>query len=226
MSLSRATIIGLLLLPLGACLLAADESPSGAPPLHKATPEDAKNIFNGKDLAGWWGDTNLFHVEDGQIVGKTTTGIKKNEFLKSTISVGDFRLVVKIKLVPNEANSGIQFHSQPFEGNEMAGLQADVGKGWWGKLYGENFHNKVLADNKSGEQVVKPNEWNTYEIVAVGTRVRTAMNGRPCAEYDAPDVPREGLFGLQVHAGGPTEVRFKDFDLDLNPKFELKTVHE
>jgi hypothetical protein len=32
------------------------------------------------------------------------------------------------------------------------------------------------------------------------------------------------MFGLQIHAGGPTEVRFKDFELELNPKFELKTL--
>ena len=50
------------------------------------------------------------------------------------------------------------------------------------------------------------------------------MNGKALHNYNAPDVPREGLFGLQVHAGGPTEVRFKDFDLELNPKLELKTV--
>jgi len=224
MHILRSALIGLVLLSVGVCLLGADSNQVKQPAIRKATPEDARNFFNGKDLTGWWGDMSVYHVEDGEIVGKTTTGLKRNEFLKSAISVGDFRLVCKIKLVPDEANSGIQFHSQPFQGHEMSGLQADAGKGWWGKLYGENFHNKVLADNKSGQDVVHRNEWNTYEIVAVGTKVLTAMNGKPCAEYDAPDVPREGLFGLQVHAGGPTEVRFKDFDLELNPKLELKTV--
>ena len=33
-----------------------------------------------------------------------------------------------------------------------------------------------------------------------------------------------GIIGLQVHSGGPTEVRFKDFKLELNPKFDLNTV--
>ena len=186
---------------------------------------DHPSIFNGKDLDGWWSDRiNLWHVEDGQLVGKTDTGLKNNEFLKTKKSYGDFRLVVKIKLVPNEGNSGIQFRSQVHEGNEMAGPQADVGKGWWGKLYGENFHDRVLADNKSGEQVVKPNEWNTYEVLAVGDKVRTAINGHPCVDYQADDLPRKGMFGLQIHAGGPTEVRFKDFEFEENPPFELKTV--
>ena len=191
-----------------------------------STAAEGNELFNGKDLTGWWSDRiNLWHVEGGELVGKTEKGLPNNEFLKTKKSFGDFRLIVKIKLVPNEGNSGIQFHSKVFEGNEMAGPQADVGKGWWGKLYGENFHNRVLADNKSGEQVVKPNEWNTYEVVAVGTRILTAINGHPCADYDAPDVPKSGLFGLQIHAGGPTEVRFRDFEFEENPKLALKTVH-
>lgn len=190
----------------------------------RATAEDAKHFFNGKDLTGWYGAEGLWSVDNGELVGKTTTGLKHNEFLKSKLSFGDFRLVVKIKLVPNEGNSGIQFHSKPHGAYEMSGPQADAGKGWWGKLYGENFGDKVIGENKSGEEVVKPNEWNTYEVLAVGTKVRTAINGHLCVDEDIPNIPREGIFGLQVHAGGPTEVRFKDFQFELDPKFELKTV--
>jgi hypothetical protein len=208
------------------CTIAAD-SPQ-TPAIRKATGADAKNFFNGKDLSGWWGDMTLFHVENGEIVGKTDKGIKRNEFLKSAISAGDFRLVCKIKLVPNEANSGIQFHSQPFEGSEMAGPQADAGKGWWGKLYGENlkWHGKtgVIISDKSGEPFLKPNDWNTYEVLAVGSKIRTAINGHITTDIDDAEIPQSGLFGLQVHAGGPTEVRFKDFELELNPKFEMKTA--
>ena len=134
---------------------------------------------------------SICHVENGELVGKTDKGLKHNEFLKSKLAYGDFRLVVKIKLVPNEGNSGIQFHCDPFHGNEMSGPQADAGKGWWGKLYGENFGNKVIGENKSGEQIVKPNDWNTYEILAVGTKVRTAINGHLCVDVDDPKIAHE-----------------------------------
>ena len=223
--ISRTLIVGLVL-SLGLCVIAAD-TPQ-APQIRQATEADAKNFFNGKDLTGWWGDMNLWHAENGEIVGKTEKGIKRNEFLKSAISVGDFRLVCKIKLVPNEANSGIQFHSKPFEGNEMSGPQADAGKGWWGKLYGENLKWRgktgVVISDKSGEPYLKPNEWNTYEVLAVGSKIRTAINGHVTTDIDDAEIPQSGIFGLQVHAGGPTEVRFKDMELELNPKFEMKTV--
>ncbi len=227
----RAALIGLALLRFSTFSYAADEKPAvkpdeKGPEIRRATPEDAKTLFNGKDLTGWWGDLSLWHVENGELIGKTEKGIHRNEFLKSAVSVGDFRFTCKIKLVPDKANSGIQFHSIPFHGHEMSGPQADAGKGWWGKLYGENFGNKVIGDNKSGQGVVNTDEWNTYEVLAVGTKVRTAINGKLCVDVDIPNIPQTGIFGLQIHAGGPTEVRFKDIELELNPKFELKTLKE
>jgi hypothetical protein len=229
----RAALIGLALIPLATLSPAADEKPAAvkpsevSPQITPATADDAKNFFNGKDLTGFWGDLSLWHVENGELVGKTEKGIRQNEFLKTTHSYGDFHMIVKMKLVPNTANSGIQFHSAQFHGNEMSGPQADAGKTWWGTLYGENFHNKTLCPNTSGESVtVKPEDWNVYEIVAVGTKVRTAMNGHLCADGDIADIPQTGMFGLQIHAGGPTEVRFKDFAVELNPKFELTTLKQ
>jgi len=232
----RTALIGLALFPAASLLPAAAEGPAATPAVNPsekspditpASADDAKNFFNGKDLTGFWGDLSLWHVENGELVGKTDKGIRQNEFLKTTHSFGDFRMVVKMKLVPNGANSGIQFHSVQFHGNEMAGPQADAGVKYWGSLYGENFHNKTLCPNKAGEEAsVNKEDWNLYEIVAVGTKVRLAMNGHLCADIDLPDMPQTGLFGLQIHAGGPTEVRFKDFEVELNPKFELKTVKE
>src|SRR5262249_7808686 len=76
-----------------------------------ATPDNAKDLFNGKDLTGWEGDPNLWSVQNGEIVGKSP-GIKKNEFLKSQMIAGDFRLTLKVKLVPDKENSGVQFRSE------------------------------------------------------------------------------------------------------------------
>jgi putative heme-binding domain-containing protein len=195
-------------------------SPAQAP--LPTTAVSADTLFNGKDLSNWVGDTSLWNVEHGEIVGRTTTGLKHNEFLKSKASFEDFRLVVKIKLTPNKENSGLQFRSEPFGQFEMKGPQADAGAGWWGKLYEEN--GRALLWDKSGDSCVKADDWNTYEVVAVGGKVRTAINGILCVDLDDPKISRQGIFGLQAHAGGPMEVRFKDFQLELNPKFELLTA--
>jgi putative membrane-bound dehydrogenase-like protein len=179
-------------------------------------------LFNGKDLSAWDGDTSLWSVENGEIVGKTATGLKHNEFLKSKASLDDFRLVVKIKLTPNKENSGIQFHSERFGQYEMKGPQADAGAGWWGKLYEEN--GRALLWNKPGDGFIKTNDWNTYEVLAVGSRVQTAINGHRCVDVDDAKISQHGILGLQMHAGGPLEVRFKEIQLEANPKAELITV--
>jgi putative membrane-bound dehydrogenase-like protein len=196
-------------------------SPAQAPLPTTTVAADA--LFNGKDLSNWDGDMSLWSVENGQLVGRTTTGLKHNEFLKSKASFEDFRLVVKIKLTPNKENSGIQFHSETEGQYEMKGPQADVGAGWWGKLYEEN--GRALLWDKSGDGCVKADDWNTYEVVAVGSKVRTAINGIICVDIDDPKISRRGIIGLQMHAGGPMEVRFKEFKLELNPKFELLTAN-
>lgn len=189
----------------------------------------AGTLFNGKDLTGWqWQMDGLWSVEDGAIVGKTATGLKKNQFLTSTQSFKDFRLIVKMKLTPNKENSGIQFRSVRIPGShEMRGCQADAGAGWWGKLYEESARGLLFP--KKGEQFdatpfLKIDDWNTYEILAVGGKVRTAINGKPCTVLDDEQIAKEGVFGLQVHSGGPMDVRWKDFELEIDPKFELKTV--
>ncbi|MDW8309618.1 MAG: DUF1080 domain-containing protein, partial [Verrucomicrobiales bacterium] len=187
-----------------------------------AAPDNIALFFNGKDLAFWDGDPALWTVESGEIVGRAPSGLKHNAFLKSHFLLEDFRLICKVKLLPDSANSGIQFRSEPFGDHEMKGCQADIGAGWWGKLYEEN--GRGLLWKKSGEPFVKPRDWNTYEILAVGSRIRTAINGNLCVDLEDPQVARRGIIGLQIHSGGPTEVRFKDFELELNPKFELRTV--
>jgi uncharacterized protein (DUF736 family) len=195
-------------------------SPAQAP--LAVTGETAASFFNGKDLAGWDGDMSLWKVENREIVGRTAAGLKHNEFLKSRMVLEDFRLVLKVKLVPNKENSGVQFRSEPFGEYEMKGCQADIGAGWWGKLYEEN--GRALLWDKPGDPYVNADDWNTYEIVAVGGRIRTAINGHLCVDVDDPKVARRGITGLQMHAGGPLEVRFKDLRLELNPKFELLTI--
>ncbi|HEV2292608.1 MAG TPA: PVC-type heme-binding CxxCH protein [Tepidisphaeraceae bacterium] len=189
----------------------------------QATKENINTFFNGKDLTGWSSaDMSLWSVQNGEIVGKTT-GLKKNNFLLSDLTAGDFRLTLKVKLVPNKANSGIQFRSEAGEG-DVKGYQADVGAGWWGKLYEE--HGRALLWDKPADQHVKPEEWNTYEIVAVGDRILTALNGHKCVDLDDPKGAKAGIFALQLHSGGPMEVRFKDLKLELNPKAELVTVKD
>lgn len=178
-----------------------------------ANADNAKEFFNGKDLTGWDGDEGLWKVEDGTIVGKSTAGLKKNTFLKSHVAVENFKLSLKVKLTPNKENSGIQFRSVPLPDGEMRGPQADIGAGWWGKLYEES--GRGLLAKEGGEKFVKPDEWNDYVVEAVGGHVKIWINGNLCTDYQDDKLARRGVIGLQLHSGGPLEVRFKDIKLEV-----------
>lgn len=178
-----------------------------------ANKDSAATFFNGKDLTGWKGEPELWSVEGGEIVGRSK-GLKHNTFLMSDLAAKDFKLKLEVKLVGNEGNSGVQFRSEALDDfHEMRGYQADIGAGWWGKLYEEN--GRALLWDKSGEQHLKKGEWNTYEVEAIGGHVRTWLNGQPCVDYEDKGGKREGIFALQLHSGGPTEVRFRNIKLEV-----------
>lgn len=188
-------------------------SPEQVPVLARA--DNAASLFNGKDLSGWDGNEKIWSVEGGEIVGRTKAPLDRNEFLKSQLLVDDFRLKLKVKLIPNTGNSGVQFRSEPIENGLVRGYQADIGKGWWGKLYEE--HGRGILWDKSAENLVRVDDWNDYEILAVGSRIRTFLNGKPCVDLDDPAGARRGLIALQVHSGPPLEVRFKNLELEIDP---------
>jgi putative heme-binding domain-containing protein len=198
-------------------LIAYLQSPVQVP--MTATEATTAYLFNGKDLALWSGNPEVWSVEEGEIVGRTTTGLAHNDFLISDLLAGDFHLRLEVKLVKDEGNSGIQFRSVPVGPgpvhHEITGYQADVGPGWWGKLYEENA--RALLSDVSAESWVKKGEWNVYDIWAVGSRVRTAINGRVSTDLDDPKGLARGQIALQVHSGGPTEVRFRNLVLELAP---------
>ncbi len=72
------------------------------------------------------------------------------------------------------------------------------------------------------------------ELVQVGLFDRLALRGASCrsggpvfcTDLEDDKIATKGRIGLQVHSGGPMEVRFRNFQLELNPKFELKTVKQ
>ncbi len=181
-------------------------------------PAGFKPLFNGKDLTGWEGDEKLFSAENGEIVGKSP-GIKQNEFLASKESFSDFVFTFKFKLVnlKGDANSGMMFRSKRIPNSrEMFGYQADVGQTYWGCLYDESRRNKVLVKPAKDvlEKAAKFEDWNTYEITCDGAHIVMKLNDIVVVDYTENEptekAERKGLFGLQIHAGGPMEIHMKD----------------
>jgi hypothetical protein len=188
-------------------------------------PEGTVELFNGRDLTGWEGDPAVWSVENGEIVGKGA--LKHNAFLFHKQEFADFRLIFEVKLKDDSGNSGVQFRSVPVGGGEAKGCQADIGPGWWGKLYEESARGLLFPAKEQkfdSGPFVRKGDWNVYEILAVGSKIRTALNGNLCTDIDDDKIAKSGRIAPQVHSGGMMEVRFRKFEMELNPRFELKTV--
>jgi len=179
-------------------------------------------IFDGKTFKGWKGDLKTFRIENGCIVGGNLKNkIPQNEFLCTTRSYKNFILSIECKLisVDGKVNAGVQFRSKRIpDNNEVIGYQADMtcGKdgGLWGYIYDESRRRTMLA--KPINVKVKNNDWNTLEIRCEGPRIRLFINGIQTTDYTETDnnIPDEGIIGLQIHAGEPSEAWYRNITIE------------
>ena len=171
----------------------------------KKTTNGWQDLFNGKNLKGWVvskseNGSAPFKVIDGAIVG-TAVADSKNTFLKTTKDYSDFILELKFK-VDDGLNSGVQFRGHDADGR-MRGYQYEIdpsGRSWSGGIYDEARLGWIypLTLNQPATKALKHNDWNQIRIEAIGTRIRTWLNGVPVSDLlDAQDA--SGCIALQVH---------------------------
>lgn len=176
-----------------------------------AAAGDYEPLFNGKNLDGWDGDPRLWRVENGEIVGSTEgVTLEANSFLITRRKFRNFDLKLEVKL--RNHNSGIQFRSEALPGWVVRGLQADMAENnWWGSIYDERGPRGVIVNGWKGkaETVVKPGDWNEYQVYCQGGLVQLRVNGLLTAELRG-EPEREGVIALQLHRGPPMEVRFRN----------------
>lgn len=198
-----------------------------------------KNIFDGKTLKGWNGDTAYWRVENNSIVGEVTPQkpLKANSFLiYNQGQPGDFELIAEFK-ISTPGNSGIQYRSEMVEGVPygLKGYQADIdgenvytgqsyeerGRGFLAKR-GENAVletgkesqvTSMIAAPDSLKSLIKQNDWNEIRIIAKGNNFRHFINGALMSEVtdnDAKLRKMKGLLGFQVHVIPSMKVAYRN----------------
>jgi hypothetical protein len=204
------------------CVLAALLVLASSPRIPAQTPRDAAPVplFDGRTLNGWEGDTTVFRVQEGAIVGGSLQQkIPRNEFLCTTRAYRDFELRLKFRLLGGpDANAGVQFRTKRIPNNhEVIGYQADIGNGYWGSLYDESRRRKTLQapDAATLKGLVKEGDWNDYVIRAEGPHIQLWLNGVKTVDYMErdPGIDPGGVIAVQIHAGPPSEAWYKDITL-------------
>ena len=203
--------------------------------------QTAKQIFNGKDLTGWRGNTELWSVEDGCITGKTTAEkpLKFNTFLIwDAGKVRNFELEFDYK-IGKEGNSGVQYRSKVVKEEDfiVGGYQADIDASL--QYAGINYEERgrgILAqrgqrvtidkegakieesigDGKELGQAIKSGEWNHYKLVANGNKLSHMINDKLMSEViddQEGKAAAEGVLAFQIHQGPPMVIQFKNVKL-------------
>ena len=196
--------------------------------------EGAKSLFNGKDLSGWKGDSDVWSVKDGVIHG--TSHDKKlagNTFLiLDGDDLEDFHLVYEARCFGN--NSGVMYRSEVLDDKKfvMRGSQCDLHPNppYLAMLYGERERGIVTKrgetmkiDEAGKKKVISTfvpealdiTQWLTYEITCKGNHIVHKVNGEVAIDLTDNDKNRirKGRIGLQLHQGKPMKVDFRNIRL-------------
>lgn len=224
------------------CLLApampADETD---PDLQPAADDDPGfvDIFDGESLAGWKGDERFWSADDGTILAHTTEDHRPqgNTFLLWEDGVlRDFELVLEYKIESPAANSGIQIRSEHLGDFVVRGYQPDIATApdITGTFYEERgrgalarrgvrlrldeqgqAETETFADADELAMAYDQSEWTEFRIRAVGPHFLTWINGVLMTDVidKAPEARAEGILALQLHAGSPMTMRFRNIRL-------------
>ena len=213
--------------------------PSMPDPYDFADRAGFESIFDGASLAQWDGDPGVWRVEQGSLVGESTT---EKPLTSNTFIVWrggeprDFELKVEYRM--NAGNSGIQYRSAEMPGAGrwvLRGYQADLDfeNRWTGQLYeergrgflalrGQSTHiadgrgPRVIGRLESADTLkalVRVNDWNQFHVVARGAMLMHIVNGHVMAvalDDDARQRALRGLIGFQTHTGPPMKVEFRN----------------
>src|SRR6185295_15296829 len=134
-------------------------------------------------------------------------------------------------------NSGLQYRSKDRGKFVVNGYQGDfeVGTTYSGILYEEGgrgilaergqkvilhddngkLNKEVVGkvnDSKKIQDSIRKNDWNEYVIIAKGNHLQHFINGMQTVDVtdERPKGAKEGILALQLHAGQPMTVQFKN----------------
>jgi len=233
--LSGFSLVGFLLVSLGVPtgMARGAESEKGFVP-----------IFDGKTLDGWDGNPKFWRIEDGAVTGQTTkenptTGNTFIIWRKG--QPGDFELRFEFRMFGG--NSGVQYRSFEIEkaGKWVCGgyqYDIDAASQWTGGVYaerdrgivairgqkaviGDDHKPKVVGtvgDKEELKKLVKKEDWNECSVVAKGFHFVQTLNGQVTCEMTDEDKEmrrKDGIIALQLHAGAPMKVQFRNIRLQI-----------
>jgi len=199
-------------------------------------------LFDGSTLGQWGGAAGFWRVEDGAITGETTaerTLAHHSYLIWRGGEFEDFELRLSFRLL--SGNSGVQYRSRDLGDQEVAGYQCNIEtkkpgrtaileemKGGRGGALAEVGRRVEIGPDGSRmvlgqigdpariEASIDMRGWNQLVIIARGDRLIHKLNGHVVVDVtdrQKGNAAGHGILALQLHAGRPMKVQFKDVRL-------------
>ena len=177
----------------------AESAPAGAHNTLSAEEAAAGWIllFDGRSTEGWrgWGRDDFpaggWAVENGELVGLSSSGEMDGGDILTTGQFADFELVFDFK-VGAEGNSGVFYRVQEVDGKELWQVAPEyqvLDDPAYIAMGTMDMNRRLTGDNydlqAAPQKTMHPKgEWNTGRIVVDGTHVEHWLNGAMTVEYE------------------------------------------
>lgn len=181
--------------------------------------DEARALFDGKDLDGWVVEQRPYKDKDDQKTpnwsvrdGVLTCEGKTFGFLRyAKQEFGDFALHVECRLSPN-SNTGIGIRTVPYDPDKdketrpsyhSYEIQVQDDEGKPATKYNTGSLYRYVAPKAN--PIKRAPEWNTVDIECIGPRIRVTINGQEVLDVDQSAIeeiknkPLKGYICLQSH---------------------------
>lgn len=159
-------------------------------------------LFNGKDLQNWTGNTTDYIVEDGMIVIYPDKGGHGNLYTEKEYA--DFIFRFEFQLTPG-ANNGLGIRT-PLEGDPAyVGMELQILDNTapiYRRLEQWQYHGSVYGVIPAKRGFLKPaGEWNSEEVIIRGSDIKIILNGTVIVDGNIAEASKNGTIDGNKHPG-------------------------
>jgi hypothetical protein len=171
-----------------------------------------KPIFNGKNLSGWEvpkgnDDAGWYKAVDGVL--KIQSGPKKKgSILWSKKKYRNFVMEFEFRMGEGRVDSGVHVRTKD---QIQIGISGSLNRDMTCSPYIPGKGYPVEAKNI--KKLLKPKDWNTMRIQAIGKEYTVWLQGEKVMTYKSDSAIDEGPVGIQLHGGRNMAIDYRKLKL-------------